>query len=197
MKSISSSDRSLSIRRRVRSVLTLLGSSTLLAGLLTNAAPASAQVIAPSGCGFWSGQPVPPGYTVLDLVQIVGCGAGAPGAPYVVPVGNYFVIGTDCDDYIQGNDVDEIFCGRDGDDEVAGGGGDDQLFGGKGEDILEGGEGADKLAGNEDNDFMWGEDQAGTIAIPGVDDIKGGNGNDFGDGGPGYDDCRVETAVSC
>ena len=82
MKSISSSDRSLSTRRRIRSVLTLLGSSTLLAGLLTNAAPASAQVIAPSGCGIYSGQPIPGDYTVLALV---GCGAGAPGAPYVLP----------------------------------------------------------------------------------------------------------------
>lgn len=199
MKSSHASQRS--PRNSVRAVLTLLASSGLLAGLLTNAAPASAQVvIAPPGCGIYSGLPIPPGYTVIDLTALFGCGAGSAAGPYQVPAANQlFVIGTECADFIRGNGVGQIICGRGGDDTIQGGGADDELFGGRGNDFIEGLAGSDLVAGNDGDDELFGEDAAGIIIFPAnTDDVlKGGGGIDTGDGGLGNNTCNVEFPTSC
>jgi RTX calcium-binding nonapeptide repeat (4 copies) len=200
MKTISSRQLSRPQRRPVRAVLTLLGPGALLAALIVNAPPASAQVvIAPPGCGIYSGQPIPAGYTVIDL-SLLGCGVGTTASPYVVPVANQlFVIGTQCRDVIHGNGVGQIICGRGGPDDIQGGGGNDELFGGDDDDLVEGMSGSDLVAGNNGDDELYGEDAAGIIIFAGnTDDVlKGGDGFDTGDGGLGNDTCNVEAPTSC
>lgn len=157
--------------------------------------PGPGVILVPPGCGSYSGQPLPPGWTLDDHSNDAVALGDILGAPHrVAAVFGMITIGTPYPDHIQGNAVDEVICGLDGYDWIKGGSGDDEIFGGLGADSLSGEEGSDFLSGGPDGDVLFGDDSVGSHSGPGgfdlADTIQGGDGDDYLYGGAGSDILR-------
>lgn len=183
-------------RRTVHLAAAFALSSGLVA--VVAAQPASAVVIVPPGCGSYSGQPLPAGWTLDDhSTDAYPLGDVLNDVPHLVGLTfGTITIGTQYSDYIQGNNitgsaVDEVICGLNGDDWLKGGSGNDEIFGGEGFDVLWGQEGGDLLSGGKRVDVLDGDDPTnshGNLDL--ADTIQGGDHDDFLDGGAGNDILR-------
>ena len=205
---------------RWRIGLGLVAAVTLTSGaaLATFQPAAATPVVVPPGCGSYSGNALPAGWTLDDFSG--GGAVGTASKPYVVPAtANVITVGSRFADYIDGNEVDEVICGGNGGDIISGNGGDDEIHGDNGPDVLMGEEDSDFVGGGGDKDYVYGDDdtdssgnldfddtlQGGDNADhlfggAGEDDIAGGNGkNDVGDGETdgGTCDVAVETQTNC
>lgn len=160
-------------------VALLIGAGVAVGG----AAPASAVVLVPAGCGPYSGLPVPAGFTLEDHSGDPSP-LGLPGAPYNTSLtSNVITVGTAFDDVIEGSNTPrEVICGRNGADVINGNGGDDEIFGGNGRDVLSGGEFRDTINGDANNDTIHGDEVVAT-GFDQNDELRGGLGNDTITGG--------------
>jgi hypothetical protein len=160
-------------------VALLIGAGVAVGG----AAPASAQVLVPPGCGPYSGQPVPAGFTLDDHSSDPGPLGTAANRFRTQLANNVITVGTPFADFIEGsNTPQEVICGGEGADEINGNGGDDEIYGHLGRDILSGGEFRDFISGGQDNDTMHGDEVVAT-GFDQNDELLGGAGNDTLTGG--------------
>jgi hypothetical protein len=152
----------------------LIGAGIAIGG----AAPASAQVLVPAGCGPYSGQPVPAGFTLEDHSGDPGP-LGSAGNRYQTQLTNNMItVGTAFADFIEGsNTPQEVICGLAGADEINGNGGDDEIYGFDGRDILSGGEFRDFISGGKGNDTIRGDEVVAT-GFDQNDELQGGDGDD-------------------
>jgi hypothetical protein len=155
-------------------VALLLGAGVAIGG----ATPASAQVLVPPGCGPYSGQPVPAGFTLEDHSGDPGP-LGSAGNRYTTQLTNNMItVGTPFADFIEGtNTPQEVICGLAGADEINGNGGDDEIYGHDGRDILSGGEFRDFISGGKANDTIRGDEVVAT-GFDQNDELQGGEGDD-------------------
>ncbi len=160
-------------------VALLLGTGIAVGG----AAPASAQILVPLGCGALSGLPVPAGFTLEDHSGDPGP-LGTAQNPYSTQLTNNMItVGTPFADFIEGsNTPQEVICGRNGADVINGNGGDDEIYGGNGRDVLSGGEFRDFISGDDNNDTIHGDEVVAT-GFDQNDELRGGLGNDTITGG--------------
>jgi Ca2+-binding RTX toxin-like protein len=160
-------------------VALLIGTGVAVGG----AAPASAQILVPAGCGALSGLPVPVGFTLEDHSGDPGP-LGTAGSPFSTQVTNNMItVGTPFADFIEGsNTPQEVICGRNGADVINGNGGNDEIYGGNGRDVLSGGEFRDEIHGEENNDTIHGDEVVAT-GFDQNDELRGGLGNDTITGG--------------
>jgi len=155
-------------------VALLLGAGVAVGGT----APASAQVLVPAGCGPYSGQPVPAGFTLEDHSGEPGP-LGTAANPYRTQLTNNMItVGTPFADVIEGsNTPQEVICGLAGADEINGNGGNDEIYGHDGRDILSGGEFRDFISGGQNNDTIHG-DEVDATGSDQNDELQGGEGDD-------------------
>ena len=82
-------------------VALLIGTGVAVGG----AAPASAQILVPAGCGALSGLPVPVGFTLEDHSGDPGP-LGTAGSPFSTQVTNNMItVGTPFADFIEGSNT--------------------------------------------------------------------------------------------
>ena len=84
---------------------------------------------------------------------------------------NDIVYGGDGDDFVSGGSGDDTLYGDAGNDTLTNGFGSDQVFGGAGDDEIDGGEENDSLFGGTGSDTFVIDDQSGTDAIAGGEDV--------------------------
>ncbi len=148
---------------------------------------ALAVVIVPPGCGSYSGNQLPAGWTLDDHSGDAGP-LGTNANPYFTALNfGQLTIGTAYDDVIVGNAVEEVICGLGGMDWLRGGSGDDELYGGDGPDSLMGFEGADFESGGHGRDTLYGDDGSNALPYDLADTLQGGRNDDYIAGGDDFD----------